>query len=214
MPPFEGAGAEMEKACGGACGCGARSGAAARVVGRSIIIVGIAGLIGVIDSARRPVQLALKPTVSATVRATGAGQNADVDAQPDREPGVSEPVVLDVRITLAQARALYDSGDAEFIDAREANEYGPGHIPGAYNLTQADFRGSRTPDVLTYLDPSRPVVIYCGGGECHASENVAILLQQAGFASIHIMVEGFPSWVEAGYEVEASHDESEEGGGS
>lgn len=174
-----------------------------RVIGRALIIVAVAGLIAVADSARRPFQLSLNPTTLTPAPVAPLATEPDSPAAP-----------LDVRITLAQAKHLYDSLAADFIDAREPHEFNPGHIPGAYNLTQSHFAGSKTPEALEVLDPARPVVIYCGGGECHASENVAILLQQAGFTSIHIMIDGFPAWVAAGYESEATFDDSPEGGGS
>ncbi len=174
---------------------------------RALAILGIAGLIGTAHSLRTPIRLELKgaaPEPSIAPAPTGPGQS---------DPASPREETLGVRITLDQARRLYDSGDADFIDAREPHEFQPGHIPGAYNLTQADFLGGKTPEALEFLDPARRVVIYCGGGECHASENVAILLQQAGFTSIHIMEAGFPMWVEAGYEVEASSADEPEGNG-
>lgn len=200
--------------------CGARSGRSGFgslgvLLGRVGLIIALAGFAGVMHSTRVPIQLEMAepstppppaPAASDGSRSTGA--NA---ASPT--PTDAAPEALGARITLAQARSLYEAGTADFIDAREPFEFAPGHIPGAYNLTQADFMGGKTPEALEFLDPARRVVIYCGGGECHASENVAILLQQAGFTTIHIMEAGFPTWVEAGYEVEASAADEPEGNG-
>lgn len=187
-----------------------------RVIGRALIIVAVAGLIAVADSARRPFPLSLNPNTLTPAPIPTPTPSPSPSTDPGQAPAQSDPAAapLEVRITLAQAKALYDSLAADFIDAREPFEFNPGHIPGAYNLTQSHFAGSKTPEALEILDPTRPVVIYCGGGECHASENVAILLQQAGFTSIHIMIDGFPAWVAAGYESEATIDDSPEGGGS
>lgn len=203
------------------------------VIGRVLVLIALAGIVGVVHSLARPIQLELKPN---------SPQRAPLGLSPDQSPdlGMGDPQTqqsaqhqaqpqtslsgpaspsdaglpsstLETHISLAQARSLYNSGEADFIDAREPFEYEPSHIPGAYNLTQADFAGGKTPIALEVLDPARPVVIYCGGGTCHASENVAILLQQAGFTSIHIMTVGFPLWVEAGYETDTGPDPLKDG---
>lgn len=213
MPQSGAAAAEQQSGVGRAKCCGDRC-RPGRAIGRAFIVVAVAGLIGVADSARRPIQLSLNPIEPTRVPTGGpGGVVAEAPATDIASTGDADPDLLGVRISLAQAKALYDSLGADFIDAREAHEFGPGHIPGAYNLTQGQFAGSTTPEVIEIMDPTRPVVIYCGGGNCHASENVAILLQQSGFTSIHIMVDGFPAWVAAGYEVEASADDEPEGGG-
>ncbi len=209
MPPSAEAAAESIDGCaarGFRCPLGS-------LFGRALIVVAIAGLIGVADSARRPIQLTLNPNVSVPVGAGQASPRAAAAPAADPHGDDSPPGVLGPYVDLLQAKAVYDSLEADFIDAREPAQFGPGHIPGAYNLTQADFTGRTTPEALEFLDRSRPVVIYCDGGDCHASENVAILLQQAGFSSIHIMTVGFPAWVEAGYEVESRPEDDATGGG-
>lgn len=173
----------------------------ATTVTRALALIAVAGVVGALHSVARPVQVELKAPAPVVAPST---TNAEPSAPAPAD--VTAPATLDVHITLAQARALYESGEADFIDAREPFEYEPSHIPGAYNLTQADFAGGKVPPVLEFLDPARPVVIYCGGGTCHASENVAILLQQAGFTSLHIMTDGFPAWTAADYETETGPD--------
>lgn len=202
----------------GTCACKGRAGSGPLValVWRAGLIVALACIVGSTHSALVPIQLELAepsaPGTTAPATTPDGSQSPHADAVSTPPSDAATPT-LGVRITLAQARSLYDAGTADFIDAREPFEFAPGHIPGAYNLTQADFMGGKTPEALEFLDPARRVVIYCGGGECHASENVAILLQQAGFTTIHIMEAGFPMWVEAGYEVEASAADEPEGNG-
>lgn len=115
--------------------------------------------------------------------------------------GAPAPAPLGVNITLDQARGLFDQG-IMFLDAREDHERGAGWIAGSIHLTAGMMRGSTLPDAFGMLDPAAPVVIYCGGGDCDASENLAILLRQAGFATLHIMKDGFPAWADAGLPVE------------
>ncbi|MCX5689898.1 MAG: rhodanese-like domain-containing protein, partial [Planctomycetota bacterium] len=57
------------------------------------------------------------------------------------------------------------------------------------------------PDALSILDPGSKIVIYCAGGDCHASHDVAIRLNALGFKSCYVLKEGFPAWQAAGYEV-------------
>ena len=214
MRPSEAAPAEPSGACDRAGGPVLAP--AFHLLWRAALIVALACFLGYVHSTRVPIQLQLaEPSTpeSRGVPAPSVGSESSGPSAISSPPIDDAAASLGVRITLAQARSLYDAGTADFIDAREPFEFAPGHIPGAYNLTQADFMGGKTPEALEFLDPGRRVVIYCGGGECHASENVAILLQQAGFSTIHIMEAGFPVWVEAGYEVEASAADEPEGNG-
>lgn len=105
---------------------------------------------------------------------------------------------LGLEISIAQAKALYDA-KAPFVDARLADEYAAGHVADAYHLTADMLTSGKTPEVLSFLDPAAPVVIYCGGGACDASHNVTALLQQLGFTQCHIMTDGYPGWRDAGH---------------
>lgn len=103
-------------------------------------------------------------------------------------------------ITLAQARALYEQG-VMFVDARSLAEFTAEHVEGAVHLPLESLEGGSRPAALDVLDPSGKVVIYCGGGDCHASHDVAIRLNALGFRNCYVMTDGFPGWKAAGYEV-------------
>jgi rhodanese-related sulfurtransferase len=100
-----------------------------------------------------------------------------------------------LNITIAQAKALFDQ-NVIFIDARPLHEYEAGHVPNAFFLSTETYHGS---EVLEYLDPTSPMVIYCGGGACDASKNLVILLQQSGYMGGRIMHDGYPAWAAAGH---------------
>jgi rhodanese-related sulfurtransferase len=110
------------------------------------------------------------------------------------------PAPLGLELTLAQSFDLYQKG-APFLDARTKQEFEEGHVEGAFHLSSEHFMGGATPDALNFLDPKAPVVVYCGGGQCDASKNLVILLQQAGFTQCHIMHDGYPGWLAAGHAV-------------
>lgn len=169
---------------------------------------------GTVHSYIRPVVVRPKappPPVSITVPETPGGQAST----PDTNPGASSaaapitppaPQGLGLEISVAQAFDLYQQG-RPFLDSRNLADYTKSHVEGAFWLPAEAFSGGKVPAALNYLDPSLEVVIYCSGGHCDASHNLAILLQQAGFARCHIMTDGLPGWVSAGHAVAAGAPE-------
>ena len=184
-------------------------------MGGMLAIVGLATIVGAAHSLFEPVQLTLKPIAQPeTPRSEGdtdAGGLDDVKTigvvtkedppQPEPDP---EPASPSYEIDLAQAKAHYDNFDL-FLDARTIYEYENGHIPGALWMpsSRVDENGGLIFEIEAEAGGfDQPVVIYCGGGDCDASHNLAIRLQQAGFTDFKIFLEGYPAWTEAGYEVE------------
>ena len=172
-----------------------------------------AGLIaGAADSWRRPVQLRVNvPVGTAPVPKDGSGvSGAKTVEQPHAAPGgataVRDPRLDDgVHIDVAEAHRLYEQG-VPFLDARTEKEYVESHITGALLLNVDSFSAPTAPRALAVLAPDQPVVIYCGGGSCDASEAVAIRLQQAGFTSLRIFLDGFPAWQAGSLPVESGPD--------
>jgi rhodanese-related sulfurtransferase len=192
------------------------------LISRALALIGLGLLIGAADSWIRPVQLRLNPQASTETKTPAIDGSKPIDAMtptapshtgtpagatPEQQPaatGASSAAsteALGLEITLAQSKALFDEG-VMFIDARIDSEYAVDRVSGAIHLTTAMFSGSEPPAALAILDPTRPVVIYCTGGDCDASHSVGIRLQQLGFEKIHIMVDGLPGWKNAGYPVD------------
>lgn len=180
-------------------------------LGRVLLIAFVALLVGAWDSARRPVQTAARPVAPATnTTPASSTQTQGQTPSPTTETspataGAATPsatpaaATLGKDITVAQAKTLFDAG-ATFVDARSDAEWASGHIPLAVHLSGEMFSATdgRATDVLRQLDPGAATVIYCGGGDCHASEQVYIYLQQAGFSQLHILTDGVPGWTAAG----------------
>lgn len=194
---------------GGSC-CG--------VLPRAMAIVLIATLAGSLHSWRTPVSIRLedpakdaspaKPVTGANaakppVVAPSPQQVGQPASLPATKPGAIDVDALPAHITLEQAKALYDQGIA-FVDAREDHEREEGWITGSVHLTAAMMSGPKLPDEFDLLDREAATIIYCAGGTCDASENLAILLKQAGFAKLHIFHDGFPAWKAAGFPIEGS----------
>lgn len=105
---------------------------------------------------------------------------------------------------LSQAYGLHQKGQALFVDARPPGEYRELHIENAVNVTAKQLEGATVPDLLKDIDPSRAIIVYCGHEDCHASLQVAELLQSRGFSRVAVFMGGFRAWDEAGYPVDVS----------
>jgi rhodanese-related sulfurtransferase len=105
---------------------------------------------------------------------------------------------------LEQVHALHQKGEALFIDARPLAEYRELHIEGAVNLTAKHLESAQAPDQLKNVDLHRAIVVYCANEDCHASLQVAELLQNLGFTQVAVFMGGFRAWDESGYSVDVS----------
>lgn len=104
------------------------------------------------------------------------------------------------RIHLEEAKILFESGKAIFIDARSAGEYNDGHIPGAINIPVGDANNK----IPQYKDlfKDKVLVPYCHGAGCHLSDKDAYALFDAGYRKIAIYFGGWPEWTQANMPVE------------
>lgn len=129
----------------------------------------------------------------ATPPASAPTPAADVPAIPDtREPlEVQYPIV----------KRLFDAGAALFVDARSPEEFAEGHIHGAVNLPFDDV--FKKPDLAKQLaDGGRPIVTYCGGGDCELSRNLAFSLIEGGHRKVLVFLGGTAGWTAAGQALE------------
>ena len=148
----------------------------------------------------------------------GSSAGADTPDDPAVEPDPGgegaadtafDPSALGPEIGTADAFALWSSGAVTFIDARPAKDYEAGHIPFAYLVPAESVGEGRLGEMIEAggLDFSSRLVVYCEGGSCDASHLVALTLQDMGFEKIHIYLDGFPAWEQAGYEIQTGPDE-------
>lgn len=82
------------------------------------------------------------------------------------------------------------------VDARSPEEYGLGHIPGALNVPADGFDSawSRTSQSLA---KAKFVIVYCSGGSCNTSHEVAERLQSKGVKNVAVFGDGLPGWMKA-----------------
>ncbi len=95
-------------------------------------------------------------------------------------------------IHLPEAKELFGSGTALFIDARHTFEFDRGHIPGAINLPLNEF-DSRA-GMVDSLPRNRILITYCDGVECNSSIGLAARLRDAGFFGVRIFFAGWSEW--------------------
>ncbi len=165
-----------------------------RLLAPTLVILLLGQAAGAIHGALRPVRL------------SAPEQGPRVVERTDR-PGEERTLGRD--ITIDDARWLFEQGDAVvFVDARLADEFEAGHIAGAFHLDPLLSQGEGMGTIADNFPAEQRMVVYCGGGDCDASKVVVNELSKRGFTGLHIMVEGFPAWVEAGLPTEAGAGEA------
>jgi rhodanese-related sulfurtransferase len=143
------------------------------------------------------------PSDGAGSRATGEGTTEPRPPSGSATAGL--PVIPQssrpLAIELANVKKFVDARAAVLIDAREADEFAAGHIPGAINISIDD--AAREPEKLEKLDAhGMPIIVYCGGGDCEASRMLAESLMRDYLKKRVLVFEGgFPGWSSAGYPV-------------
>lgn len=104
------------------------------------------------------------------------------------EVKLAELSVPQVAAALKEKTAL--AVDANNPETRE--KYGV--VPGALLLT--DHRGFALSELPS--DKSQPLVFYCGGTQCRASDTAASRAASAGYEKVSVMRDGIKGWVSAG----------------
>lgn len=194
-----------------------------------VIFVGIGTGIGIAHSQMAPVKLQpdkAKPLPDVPDKITGTNGAAKPsvpepakNGQPAPKPpnGETPPPVPKVDeeetltpdqinknlITIKQAHALLSrTPPAYFIDTRSKELYEEGHVKNAWRIPLAAFH-DKYPESIKYLDRSEYFVIYCIGGTCEESMDVAKQFNIMGFKDhVYVMHAGFPGWNKAGLPIE------------
>jgi rhodanese-related sulfurtransferase len=132
-------------------------------------------------------------TLCASLRTVAERQDAELDRIVREHFGDrDEPEPVEMTELLRRARA----GDVIVVDARPANEYAAGHIPGALSIPIDDLKQR-----LQQLSKSKPYVAYCRGPYCIYADQAVAQLRAAGRRARRLAV-GLPEWKSAGLPVE------------
>ena len=105
------------------------------------------------------------------------------------------------KITIKKAYNFFESGEAIFLDARDEESYKKGHIKNAINVPYT-LPIKEKLKLMSSIPFNMPLVSYCDGAECKASEGLAIELSQIGYERVMIFFGGWDDWQESNYPVE------------
>jgi rhodanese-related sulfurtransferase len=109
-------------------------------------------------------------------------------------------------ITLAEAEDLWRAGETAFLDARDGDLYREGHVPRARSVPAAEIE-TLMPVLVRRMAKETALVVYCEGGDCQSSLNLAKQLHDKGFTDIRVMSGGWEEWKKAGLPEETGDDQ-------
>lgn len=115
-----------------------------------------------------------------------------------------EGFVKPVNVKVQDVKKMFDEG-VVFIDGRPPEEFAAGHIKGAVNIPYKEFKDKTTEqklEILKAYDKEKPLVSYCGGGDCEISIDNAYEMAKAGYNELKIYLGGYKEWEELGYPTE------------
>lgn len=114
----------------------------------------------------------------------------------------NDVVVRELEIKdLFEAKEIFDSGDAVFVDARSPDMYEEAHIAGAVSIP-AYMLDEYMIEFTSLYPVATPVVTYCSGRECEDSHTVAQYLIEEGYSDVRVFIDGYLLWLERGFPVE------------
>jgi 3-mercaptopyruvate sulfurtransferase SseA len=99
---------------------------------------------------------------------------------------VRENVAL---VQLTEMIEFLRDGSRLLVDARSAEEYAKGHIPGAIS---APFMDEKIPDLV--LQSQKLPVFYCSGRECDDGLLLALDVRAAGREDVAVFIGGMELW--------------------
>jgi len=90
-------------------------------------------------------------------------------------------------ISIAEAEAIIQSGEATLLDIRDSASFSAGHIKDAAHLTNENVA-----DIMSHADKEKPMVIYCYHG--NSSKGAADYFYNQGFKQSYSVDGGYEVW--------------------
>lgn len=100
-------------------------------------------------------------------------------------------------ITLEQAEQLFKRDSVRFVDARSHDQFVEGHIQGALSLPWQEV-DAYIVERFDRLAEAETIIAYCDGESCDLSHELALYLKDMGLAKVHVLVNGWTVWQQAG----------------
>ena len=146
---------------------------------------------------------ALLSSSAAAVR-SGATNDTHRPSRPAIDPPVTppidgalpdQPLENALPISWSQVRPLLEIGQVVLVDARPAEAYEAGHIPGAISVP-SDSPAALVHSRLESFAPSTRLVAYCQSMGCPEGFQLATrLLREFEFLNTQFLFEGYADWV-------------------
>jgi rhodanese-related sulfurtransferase len=105
-------------------------------------------------------------------------------------------------ISLAEARKLFETKGAVFVDARHPFDFRRGHIPSAINIPLSELDANRK--AVEALPRDSVIIVYCDGSECNSSIELAAKLYEDGLGGVRIFFGGWQEWTANNLPTESS----------
>jgi len=96
-------------------------------------------------------------------------------------------------VTYEQMKKIIAHKDFLIIDARRPEQYQKSHIPNSINIFPLEEEGILIEKILS-LPRDKTIIIYCDGGSCELSDEIATLLDNFGFKKFYIYEGGWEEW--------------------
>ncbi len=87
---------------------------------------------------------------------------------------------------------------ALWVDARPADEFERGHVPGAVSLNEDRWSEALPEFLATHWSPEKKIVVYCSAASCNLAEDVRRRLREEAKLpnDIRILKGGWEAWSE------------------
>lgn len=139
---------------------------------------------------------------SATAGAVRANEMAGKAAASAQTVPVDSDVTVATldEVNAAELQVLIDTiPGVVIVDARSAEKYAEGHIPGAVHLRPDDATAEKLAELAAEKD--MPIVFYCGNKQCPASGKAAHKAAEQGYTKLYKYTDGIEDWQAKGLPV-------------
>ena len=96
-------------------------------------------------------------------------------------------------VTYEQILRIIRSNDFVLIDARRPELFAKSHLPNAINLFPGEDETDLIEKILS-LSTEKTYVVYCDGGNCDLSTEIAMLFENFGYKRVFIYEGGWEEW--------------------
>ena len=158
-----------------------------KYIKEAIIIVLISSAIGLYYNyqSEKGIDLVRKPPEKVSDDELDKGTNHSENIENDEN--------LEKTVSIDQVKERLDNPNFIIIDARQEEEYLDAHIGDAINIYPYDEDDIVFEKILD-LPENKTFIIYCTGGNCDLSHNLAEKMLAMGYENVFIYTGGWEEW--------------------